>query len=196
LCVFIAALVVSAAAKSDTAAAANEPAYDATGDGIPDARASGSPSPEPDNTAEVVFREVGMFGTWATDCGRPASPDNPHVDVSAPGAGLVLENNDVGPGYAANRYSILSARRLPKDQLEVSVIFRPGAPGEERQTLIVEVRDGTRRTMFNRVEGGDIRVQRGIVLSRGIKTPVLKKCGQGESRRPATLPPQTPHSPG
>lgn len=176
LCVFIAALVVSAAAKSDRAAAANEPAYDATGDGIPDSRASGRPT-EPESSAEAVFREVGMFGTWATDCGRPASPDNPHVDVSAPGAGLVLENNDVGPEYAANRYSILKARRLPKDQLEVSVIFRPGAPGEERQTLVVEVRDGTRRTLFNRVEGGDIRVRHGIVLSRGIKTPMLKKCG-------------------
>lgn len=135
------------------------------------------PLPEPSDATEVVFRDVGMFGTWARDCGRPASLDNPHVSVSSPSAGLVLENNDVGPDYAPNRYSVLSARKLPGTWIEVNVIFRPGAPGEERQTLVFEMRDGTRRTIFNRVDGGEVRVRNGVVLSRGIKTPVLRKCG-------------------
>jgi hypothetical protein len=180
----LAALVAPAAAKStdmpSVMLAANEPGDVTVRDGaggatpaVPAAR----PLPENGSSAETVFREVGMFGTWAADCGRPASLDNPYVDVSAPGAGLVLENNDVGPGYAANRYSVLMAQQLPGHRVEVSVIFRPGAPGEERQTLVIEVHDGTRRTVFNRVEGGDIRVRHGIVLSRGIKTPVLRKCG-------------------
>ena len=127
--------------------------------------------------ADDVFRSFDLFGTWATDCGRPASPDNPYVNITTPAAGLVLENNDVGPGYAANRYSVLSARRLSKSRLEVTVIFRPGAEGEERQMLIFAVRNGTRRTIYNRVEGGAVRVRNGIVLSLGVKTPVLRKCG-------------------
>jgi hypothetical protein len=124
-----------------------------------------------------VFRSFDLFGAWAADCGRPASPDNPYVSITLPSAGLVLENNDVGPGYAANRYSVLSARGLSASRLEVAVIFRPGAPGEERQTLIFAVGKGTRRTMYNRVEGGAVRVRNGVVLALGIKTPVLKKCG-------------------
>lgn len=145
--------------------AAKGPAGDAVG------------APSDVSPVDDVFRSFGLFGTWAADCGRPASPDNPHVHITAPSAGLVLENNDVGPDYAANRYSVLSARRLSADRLEVAVIFRPGAPGEERQTLIFAVGKGTRRTMYNRVEGGAVRVRNGVVLTLGIKTPVLKKCG-------------------
>ncbi|MCF8476752.1 MAG: hypothetical protein K9G60_06955 [Pseudolabrys sp.] len=126
---------------------------------------------------EDVFRGFGLFGTWAADCGRPPSPDNPYVNVTTPSAGLVLENNDVGPGYAANRYSVLSARGLSADRMAVTVIFRPGAPGEERQTLVFAVGNGTRRTLYNRVEGGAVRVRNGIVLALGIETPVLRKCG-------------------
>ena len=170
----LAALAIPAAENS-AAIAANQP-NDAASVAGPDV-ATTPPLPEADGAVETLYRDVGMFGTWAADCGRPASLDNPHVSVSTPGAGLVLENNDVGPRYDANRYSVLSARRLPAHRLEVSVIFRPGAAGEERQTLVIELRNGKRRTLFNRVEGGDIRVRHGIVLSRGIKTPVLWKCG-------------------
>jgi hypothetical protein len=169
LFLFVAVLMVPIAAKSDVTDrdARAQPKVPA---------AKPLPLPESGDSAESVFREIGMFGTWATDCGRPASLDNPYVSVTTPSAGLVLENNDVGPEYAANRYSVLSARRLPRRQLEVNVIFRPGAPGEERQTLVFHMGKGTRRTIFNRVDGGEVRVKNGVVLSRGIKTPVLRKC--------------------
>lgn len=129
------------------------------------------------SNAEPVFRSFDLFGTWATDCGRPPSPDNPHVIITAPGGGVVLETTDSGPGYAANRYSALAARRLSDDRLEVTVIFRPGTPDEERQLLVFQVRHGTRRTMYNRVLSGDVRVRNGVALARGLRTPTLKKCG-------------------
>jgi hypothetical protein len=129
-----------------------------------------------DGAVEDVFRAFDLFGKWALDCDRPATPANPHVSIATPSAGLVLEHNDVGPDFAANRYSVLSAKRIAADRLEVRVLFMPGAQGEERQTLVLAVRHGTRRTMFNRVEGGPIRVRHGIVLASGARTPVLKKC--------------------
>ena len=177
----VAALVVPV--MHAPAVAANDPA----GDTVPDAvsgpgggtasDAPKAPAPAPDAAVDEVFRALGLFGIWAADCGRPPTPDNPHVSVTTPSAGLVLETNDVGPGYAANRYSVLTARRLSAGRLEVTVIFRPGTEGEERQKLEFAIRNGTRRTMFNQVEGGDVRVKNGIVLSRGIRTLVLKKCG-------------------
>ena len=130
-----------------------------------------------DSAVEDVFRAFDLFGNWAPDCDKEASPANPHVSITTPSAGLVLENNDVGPGFAANRYSVLVAKRLAADRLEVKVIFMPGAQGEQRQTLVLVVRNGTRRTMFNRVEGGPIRVRHGIAIASGARTPVLRKCG-------------------
>lgn len=173
----VAALLLPVVANPDPSLAANDvgdvktPALRPARPELPDIK------PQPDSPADTVFREVGMFGTWAADCGRPASLDNPHVSVTSPSAGLVLENNDIGPEYDANRYSVLGARHLPGRLIEVNVIFRPGAAGEEHQTLVFEMGQGTRRTIFNRVDGGEVRVKNGIVTSSGIKTPVLRKCG-------------------
>ena len=173
----IAAVLAILTALLAPAIAANEPAAEAPADrpggtASQNARVSGKEA-----AVEAMFRDFGLFGTWAADCGRPPTPDNPHVTVSTPSAGLVIENNDVGPGYAANRYSVLTARRLAANRIELRVIFRPGAADEERQTLVFAVRNGTRRTLFNRVEGGPVRVRDGIVVSHGIKTPLLRKCG-------------------
>lgn len=174
--VLSAALVMPAAAAKDIP---NDLSGGATKDGAADVPA-GAPPKDAAQSSDVaeLFAAFDLFGTWAADCGRPPTPANPHVSVTTPGAGLVLENNDVGPGYAANRYSVLAARRVSAERIEVKVLFRPGTEDEERQTLIFVVRNGTRRTVFNRVEDdGTVRVRNGVVLARGTKTPLLKKCG-------------------
>ncbi len=127
-------------------------------------------------TVEELFNEFGLFGTWATNCAAPASPDNPHVTISMPTAGLVLEDHNLGPDYALNRYSVVAAQKVAAERLSVEVIFQPGTAGEERQKLEFQVRGGTRRTMFNQPEGGPVRVKAGVALGLGSKTPLLKKC--------------------
>jgi hypothetical protein len=47
---------------------------------------------------------------------------------------------------------------------------------EQLQTLEIVFGKGTRRTIFNRVDDGEIRVKRGIAVANGSKTPLLKKC--------------------
>jgi hypothetical protein len=131
---------------------------------------------EPASSVEQMFREFGLFGTWATNCQGEATPANPRVTISTPTAGVVIEDHDLGTDYALNRYSVLAAQRIAVERLAVDVIFQPGSPGEERQKLEFLVHDGTRRTMFNQSEGGPVRVKGGIALARGSKTPVLKKC--------------------
>ena len=125
---------------------------------------------------DMLFQEFGLFGTWASDCTQPATPANPHVSITVPSPGLVLEEHDLGPNYAVNRYSMVSAERLSADELAVEVIFQPGTETEERERLVFLVRKDTRRTMFNQPEGGPVRVKDGVVLARGSKTPVLNKC--------------------
>jgi hypothetical protein len=125
---------------------------------------------------DVLFQQFGLFGTWALDCGRTASPANPHVSITTPSPGLVVENHDLGRDYAVNHYSVLSAERLSDDRLSVEVIFQPGTETEERQKLVFLVRDRTRRTMFNQPADGAVRVKDGVALAHGSKTPVLRKC--------------------
>lgn len=133
----------------------------------------------PQNTAEAVFRDLNLLGEWAPACDKPASPGNPHVKVSAPGGGLIVESHDVGPDYTANLYHVMFARRLDKDQVEVKALFRPGSEDEETQTLVIRVGKAkgtdTRRTMFNRGDDG-VRVKDGVAVRSGAKTAVLKRC--------------------
>ena len=104
---------------------------------------------------EQLFQHFELFGTWAADCQQPASPANPHVSITTPSPGLVLEDHDLGPDFAVNRYSVLAAERLSAERISVAVIFQPGTETEERQKLVFLVREGTRRTMFNQAERRD-----------------------------------------
>jgi hypothetical protein len=134
------------------------------------------PAAAADPSPEQLFLTFGLFGTWASDCSASASPANPHVKISQPSPGLILEEDHLGADYAVNRYSVLSAERLSDTRLSVEVLFHPGTEDEERQKLIFVMRDRTRRTVFTQVEGGPVRVKDGIALARGIKTPLLHKC--------------------
>jgi hypothetical protein len=126
---------------------------------------------------ETIIGASGLFGTWAADCSRPASAANPVVSVTMPEPGIVQEDHGFGDEFAANHYRILAAARLSSGRVKIGVEFQPGTAEAQRQILIVRVKDATRRTLFNEVEGGEIRVRDGVVLATGKKTPVLKKCG-------------------
>jgi hypothetical protein len=130
------------------------------------------------SSVEDVFKKFGLFGTWAANCDGPATPGNPRVSISMPSAGLVLEDHNLGPDFAINRYSVLSAEQTSPTSVSVEVIFQPGTTVEERQKLVFAVRDNTRRTLFNQTDGGMVRVKDGIALARGSKTPLLRKCEQ------------------
>jgi hypothetical protein len=141
--------------------------------------------PEIANAASVeeVFQEFGLLGTWAADCSGPATPGNPHVSITVPSAGLVLEDHDLGPDFAVNRYSVLSAEPVSQTSVSVQVIFQPGTMVEERQKLIFSVNNKTRRTIFNQSDAGAIRVKDGVAIARGSKTPLLRKCDEGRVSR-------------
>lgn len=127
-------------------------------------------------TTEELFNSFGLFGTWAADCKREAAFDNPHVTVTMPGPGLILEDHNLGNDNAVNRYSILSAEKLSDTRIAVQVIFQPGRETEERQRLVLAVHDGTRRTLFTQPLDGPVRVSDGVVAAYGVATPLLRKC--------------------
>jgi hypothetical protein len=129
----------------------------------------------PPTTVEVL-REFGLFGTWAVDCSRPASPQNPYVSDILQETGEVVEEHHLGPNFVVNRYQVLSATHISATQLALEVTFQPGSEAAERQKLVMHVSDGRRRTLFNQPEGGDVLVKNGVALAAGMNTPTLRKC--------------------
>jgi hypothetical protein len=127
-------------------------------------------------SVEQLFRDFDLLGNWAIDCKSAAAPANPHVAITASDSGDVREEHDLGDEFAVNRYSVLTASRLSGDRLSIEVMFQPGGANEQRQKLILLIRNGTRRTMFNQPEGDEVRVKDGIALAHNVKTPVLRKC--------------------
>ncbi len=132
--------------------------------------------PAPPVAPADVFRALGLFGTWAVDCGRPASPQNAYVSDFVDANGTVVEDHHLGAKYAVNHYRVLSAIRLSSTKVSLDVMFRPGDESGERQKLVMRVTDGHRRTLFNQPAGGEVRVKNGMVLGAGIATPTLVKC--------------------
>jgi hypothetical protein len=127
-------------------------------------------------STEELFNSFGLFGTWAVDCKRAAASDNPHVSITMPGPGLILEEHDLGGDNAVNRYSILSAQKLSDTRIAMQVVFQPGKETEEHQRLVLAVHDGTRRTLFTQPQDGPVRVKDGVVAAYGLQTPLLRKC--------------------
>ena len=90
----------------------------------------------PSTKVEDVFARFGLFGAWARACKDKATPANPHVTIANPSPGLVVEDQDLGAGFAINRYRCVAAEALSQTRLAVEVIFQPGKPDEEHQWLI------------------------------------------------------------
>ena len=127
----------------------------------------------PAASTEALFKRFGLFGTWAVDCAA-ASPDNPHVNITTPSAGLILEDHD----SARTMPSIgtaLSAEKLSGTQIAVQVIFQPGKDDEERQKLVWAcTAPRCARCSTSRRGTGAGRRRRGG--GYGVATPVLRKC--------------------
>jgi hypothetical protein len=138
---------------------------------LPAAAAAAEPS-----SIEAVFHQFGLFGDWAVDCKRPAALDNPHISDAVLSPGVVLEREDFGANNRMNRYSVLAADALSKTEASLLVIFDPGGEHEQRQRLVLVMHGGTRRTMFNQVVDGPVRVKDGVAVKFGLPTPLLRKC--------------------
>ncbi len=123
-----------------------------------------------------LFKDYGLIGEWAIECKAKASPENPHVKVSQDDDGTIVERHDLGDRYRVNAYRILAAKRVSQTEVSVQALFAPDSEAEQKQDLTFSVRDGTRRTLFTRVEGGPVRVKNGVAVGFGAKTPRLRKC--------------------
>lgn len=81
---------------------------------------------------EKTLRNFGLFGTWATDCSRPAAKDN-FYSVYKSSGGKVLRIYYDGPNKIYNEYRITEASQISGDQV------RYVQEGTDSRRLRVEV---------------------------------------------------------
>jgi hypothetical protein len=83
-------------------------------------------------SVEQTLRNFGLFGTWATDCSRPAANNNFQTVYKSSG-GRVLRTYYDGPGKIYSEYRITEAAQISSDQL------RYQQEGTDSKRLRVEV---------------------------------------------------------
>src|SRR5262249_12715671 len=74
----------------------------------------------------LVKSSVGLISAVCSESGppkkTPPTPVNPDVSITMPNAGLVLEDHNLGPDYAVNRYRVLSPEKVSATNLAISVL--------------------------------------------------------------------------
>src|ERR1043165_1704857 len=81
-------------------------------------------------TAEALFSQFDLYGSWAVRCDQPASPMNPHVTIVAISAGVLTEEQNTGPDYELNTYLIATAKKIDPTSLSVHALFRAGTDSQ------------------------------------------------------------------
>jgi hypothetical protein len=145
----------------------------AQSDGLGQVQERDARNPVPSRNIESTLHGLGLTGTWAIDCSRPASPGNVHVDFRNID-GKITQVHSNG-GRNANHYEIQELTRLADDRYRVRARFYNV---ERSEINIFEwwIQDRRLRTMSNMNDRGDRIVVDGIILSVKRETPWLERC--------------------
>jgi hypothetical protein len=124
------------------------------------------------NQAEVASR-WGLIGTWAVDCRKPASDDNPHLTYVIRRAGEVTYERDFGARRDVNRVEQL---RVGADGGLELVLAYPQLT-QTRRILLVMGGDGrTRATANSNPDGSNASITDGKFTVNGQETPWQTHC--------------------
>lgn len=83
------------------------------------------------NADGELLAKLGFLGQWAYDCGQPASGDNPHLSVEAPGDGLPVERLLTNGAYD-RVHQIADVRQLPDGKVRWTQITDNGTLSLEK----------------------------------------------------------------
>jgi hypothetical protein len=123
-------------------------------------------------SADQIVSEFGLFGTWATDCSRPATPLNIHTVYSLSG-GTVRLRYRFGPVEKADS-TITRAERISSDQILYEE--EPMDGGRGRVEVVLAMAGGRIQVWRSRRPNGQLLVQDGRFTSNGAESPRQDKC--------------------
>ena len=132
--------------------------------------AAGAASASPVQDAAARW---GLLGVWATDCSRPASPDNSHDTYALESDGSVSLTYDAGPSYEPNRYSWTDGGIIAPDEMKLDGVFMGDHLAQH--TVLQKNEAGQLRVLSNIDGTGKVLVENGAFPDGG-GPPWANKC--------------------
>jgi len=115
----------------------------------------------------------GLIGTWALDCGQPASGSNGYLSYVRHPGGRVTHERDFGDRRDSNE--VQRAQTGRGGALELVVHFA-GLGHSRRYTLVMGL-DGRIKAIANsRVDGSEVTIRDGRFTANGQEAPWQVRC--------------------
>jgi hypothetical protein len=136
-----------------------------------------------------ALQQIGLIGSWAQSCNKPASADNHYVIYYATTAGTVGRRLEIGPGLAAEatveEAEILSPTRV-RIRLRLDDLKR-GAANHQVVENIDEIL-GDRLRVLDQTDGKGTQIIRDrTIIASGKPTDIFERCdARPYTQRPAT----------
>ena len=135
--------------------------------------ASGSARAE---TVAATMTKWGLIGAWSVDCAAAAGKGTAaQLRYTAKPDGSVFHYRNFGDDSSSDK--VKAARITQEDWLELKVVFREIAVGEQDRTFALKrIRTGVVQAMYNRNAKGEHSVKDGKFTSNGQDTPLQHRC--------------------
>ena len=145
----------------------------AQSDGAGEAIDKNKPNRVQNQSVEETLRGLGLTGTWAIDCSRPAGNGNIRAEFRN-NNGTITQVQDVG-GRENNNYEIQEVTKVSADRVRVRARFHNSAVSEINifEWLLQNKRI---RTMSNMTPEGRSFVVDGVIVAVKRDTPWLTHC--------------------
>jgi len=123
-------------------------------------------------TVKELAEKLGVIGTWAADCGQPASAQNPYVVYRALDAGHLQRDTMTGPSTRAAVSVADTITELDPGQLIVSW------PDDKGRVINVVHQQGSRGRLMESVrDTGEKLYENGRRVRDNLETKWFSKCG-------------------
>jgi hypothetical protein len=127
-----------------------------------------------DPTKSEIYRviaDIGLLGTWSTNCGAPPSNAAPRSIYFVSSDGTVKRRLDRGKDHTPVDFTILSTHRLPENRVELVDQLGRGVVN-----ILLEVRGDRYRTIQSKSNLFGVLVENGVQRVDGKQTPWFVKC--------------------
>jgi hypothetical protein len=132
-------------------------------------------SPSRSQSGANALQELGLLGTWASDCRQAASPMNNHATYSSTSSGGIQLRYQSGADYEDSIYDVLDARQVAADKVSMRQVLI----GNDRVTLdIVLLKETDRiRIWSSAFPDGTTLVEEGVMTAfTGRETRWMTRC--------------------
>jgi hypothetical protein len=130
------------------------------------------------STADVIA-QFGLMGTWASDCGQPASDHN-YLTVYAANGSVVSRTYYDKPSHVYNNYKIINASLVRPDLLSYTQIWdfdgKPANIAGDRVNILLNMQGGKFQIVSSQGSDGSYFVADRKFPGSGAESPWQFKC--------------------